>query len=122
MTPTKDKLVQDVAAQAGLVLRNVRLIEELRESRRRIVTAQDERARRLERDIHDGAQQQLVALGVKMRLMGAMLEGDPGNPNIGTARRDKSPRPGRSRPNGRPSPALYWANRAVNHIVAGWNP
>ena len=77
MTPAKEKLVQDVAAQAGLVLRNVRLIEELRESRRRIVTAQDERARRLERDIHDGAQQQLVALGVKMRLMEAMLERDP---------------------------------------------
>ena len=78
MTPTKEKLVQDVAAQAGLVLRNVRLIEELRESRRRIVTAQDERARRLERDIHDGAQQQLVALGVKMRLMEALIERDPG--------------------------------------------
>ena len=77
MTPTKDKLVQDVAAQAGLVLRNVRLIEELRESRRRIVAAQDERARRLERDIHDGAQQQLVALGVKMRLLAALVDRDP---------------------------------------------
>jgi signal transduction histidine kinase len=78
MTPTKEKLVQDVAAQGGLVLRNARLIEELRESRRRIVTAQDERARRLERDIHDGAQQQLVALGVKMRLMETVIERDPG--------------------------------------------
>jgi signal transduction histidine kinase len=78
MTPAKEKLVQDVAAQAGLVLRNVRLIEELRESRRRIVAAQDERARRLERDIHDGAQQQLVALGVKIRLMETMIERDPG--------------------------------------------
>ena len=43
------------------MLRNVRLIEELRASRLRIVTAQDEERRRLERDIHDGAQQQLVA-------------------------------------------------------------
>lgn len=77
LTPTKDRLVQDVAAQAGLVLRNVRLIEELRESRRRIVAAQDERARRLERDIHDGAQQQLVALGVKLRLMETMIERNP---------------------------------------------
>ncbi len=77
MTPSKEKLVQDVAAQAGLVLRNVRLIEELRESRRRIVAAQDERARRLERDIHDGAQQQLVALGVKMRLLEPLVERDP---------------------------------------------
>ena len=57
-----------MAAQAGLVLRNVRLIEDLRESRRRIVSAQDERARALERNIHDGAQQQLVALSVKLRL------------------------------------------------------
>src|SRR2546429_8866515 len=59
----------DLAAQAGLVLRNVRLIEELRASRRRIVTAQDERAKQLERNIHDGAQQQLVALTVKLRLL-----------------------------------------------------
>jgi len=68
MNPEKERLVIDVAAQAGLVLRNVRLIEELRASRRRIVTAQDERAKKLERNIHDGAQQQLVALAVKLRL------------------------------------------------------
>jgi signal transduction histidine kinase len=59
------------------VLRNVRLVADLRESRRRIVTAQDERARQLERDIHDGAQQQLVALGVKMRLLEVLVERDP---------------------------------------------
>ena len=46
MNPTKEKLDRDMAAQAGLVLRNVRLIEDLRESRRRIVSAQDERAAR----------------------------------------------------------------------------
>ena len=45
MTGTKERLVRDLAAQAGLVLRNVGLIEDLRESRKRIVTAQDERAR-----------------------------------------------------------------------------
>ena len=76
MTPAKQELVGGVAAQAGLVLRNVRLIEELRESRRRIVTAQDERARALERNIHDGAQQQLVALAVKQRLAASMIESD----------------------------------------------
>jgi signal transduction histidine kinase len=64
-----EQLVTDLAGQAGLVLRNVRLVEELQESRRRIVTAQDERARKLERDIHDGAQQQLVALSVKLGLV-----------------------------------------------------
>ena len=44
MNPSKERIVGDLASQTGLVLRNVRLIEELRESRRRIVTAQDERA------------------------------------------------------------------------------
>jgi signal transduction histidine kinase len=77
MNPSKDRLVRDLASQAGLVLRNVRLIEELRESRRRIVTAQDERARKLERNIHDGAQQQLVALAVKIRLAEQIAERDP---------------------------------------------
>ena len=78
MNATKEKLARDMAAQAGLVLRNVRLIEDLRESRRRIVSAQDERARTLERNIHDGAQQQLVALSVKLRLATGFVERDPG--------------------------------------------
>jgi signal transduction histidine kinase len=77
MNPAKDKLVRDLASQAGLVLRNARLIEELRASRRRIVSAQDERARKLERDIHDGAQQQLVALSVKMRLLEPLVDREP---------------------------------------------
>jgi signal transduction histidine kinase len=77
MTPSKRQLVQDLASQAGLVLRNVRLIEELRASRRRIVTAQDERAKKLERNIHDGAQQRLVALSVKLRLAEQLTERDP---------------------------------------------
>jgi signal transduction histidine kinase len=76
MNPSKERLVRDLAAQAGLVLRNVRLIEELRASRRRIVTAQDERAKRLERNLHDGAQQQLVALGVQLRLGRRLAERD----------------------------------------------
>jgi signal transduction histidine kinase len=76
VTPANDKLVRDVASQAGLVLRNVRLIEELRASRQRLVTAQDEERRRLERNIHDGAQQQLVALSVKLRLAETMADRD----------------------------------------------
>lgn len=72
-----ERLVVDLASQAGLMLRNVRLIEELQESRRRIVTAQDERARKLERDIHDGAQQQLVALSVKLGLAEQLTARDP---------------------------------------------
>jgi signal transduction histidine kinase len=76
LTPDQQKLLNDVAAQTGLILRNVRLIEELRASRRRIVTAQDARAKALERNIHDGAQQQLVALAVKLRLAEQLTESD----------------------------------------------
>jgi signal transduction histidine kinase len=68
LDPTQESLLSDLAGQAGLILRNVQLIEEVRASRQRLVTAQDEERRRLERNIHDGAQQQLVALAVKLRL------------------------------------------------------
>ena len=77
MNPSREKLLRDLAGQAGLVLRNVRLIEELRASRRRLVAAQDEERRRLERNIHDGAQQQLVALAVRLRLADQVVERDP---------------------------------------------
>ena len=77
MNPSKERLVRDLASQAGLVLRNVRLIEELRASRQRLVAAQDEERRRLERNIHDGAQQQLVALTVKLRLLEQIAGRDP---------------------------------------------
>jgi signal transduction histidine kinase len=74
---TKEKLTRDLASHAGLVLRNVRLIEELRASRQRLVAAQDEERRKLERDIHDGVQQQLVAVQVQLRLARTMMERDP---------------------------------------------
>ena len=77
MNPSKERLVRDLASQAGLVLRNVRLVEELRASQRRLVTAQDQERRRLERNIHDGAQQQLVALSVKTRLARDLTPRDP---------------------------------------------
>jgi signal transduction histidine kinase len=84
LTATEEKLVRDLAAQAGLVLRNVGLtedlldtIEQLRASRQRLVSAQDEERRRLERNLHDGAQQQLVALAVKLRLLEQLVERDP---------------------------------------------
>ena len=70
------RLAGDLASQAGLVLRNVRLIEELRASRQRLVAAQDQERRRIERNIHDGAQQQLVALAVKLRLAGTIAKGE----------------------------------------------
>jgi K+-sensing histidine kinase KdpD len=58
LTPAGERLVRDVAAQAGLVLRNVGLIGDLRASRQRLVAAADQARRGLERNLHDGAQQQ----------------------------------------------------------------
>jgi signal transduction histidine kinase len=68
LRPAGQQLVADVASQAGLVLSNVSLVEDLRASRQRLVAAQDEARRRLERNLHDGAQQDLVALSIKARL------------------------------------------------------
>ena len=76
LSPTEEQLLTDLASQAGLVIRNVRLVQDLRASRQRIVAAQDERAKALERNLHDGAQQQLVALAVKLRLASTLVGKD----------------------------------------------
>jgi signal transduction histidine kinase len=84
LTPIEEKLLSDLAHQAGLVLRNVRLtadlqrrLEELRASRQRLVAAQDDERRRIERNLHDGAQQHLVALKVKLGLVEMLASRDP---------------------------------------------
>ena len=77
LRPAGQQLVADVASQAGLVLANAGLIEDLRASRQRLVTAQDEARRRLERNIHDGAQQDLVALAIKLQLAATTVDEDP---------------------------------------------
>jgi signal transduction histidine kinase len=76
LTIAEDKLLQHLASQAGLVFRNGRLtaelqatIDELTASRRRLVTAQDTERRRIERNLHDGAQQQLVALSIQLGVL-----------------------------------------------------
>ena len=76
VTAAEDKLLAHLASQAGLVLRNVRLtaelqatIDDLRASRLRLVRAQDEERQRIERNLHDGAQQQLVALMIQLSLL-----------------------------------------------------
>jgi histidine kinase len=78
LRPAGQQLVADVAAQASLVLANAGLIEDLRTSRQRLVTAQDETRRRLERNIHDGAQQDLVALAIKLQLAKVAIAESPG--------------------------------------------
>jgi signal transduction histidine kinase len=68
-------LVEQIAATARLALDNERLqaqvyaqLQDLRASRARIVERGDAERRRLERDLHDGAQQRLVALALSLRL------------------------------------------------------
>jgi signal transduction histidine kinase len=78
------ELVRAVGAAAALTLENERLdaqlrakIEELRASRARIVESGDAARRRLERDLHDGAQQRLVSLALSLRMLRSRLDGDP---------------------------------------------
>ena len=80
---TTPELVNAAAAAAALALDNERLkadlrarVEDLRISRARIVEAADAARRRLERDLHDGAQQQLVSLALDLRLLRARLKDD----------------------------------------------
>ena len=75
------QLVRAAGAAAALALENQRLsaelrarIEELRASRARLVEAGDAERRRLERDLHDGAQSRLVALALKLRLAQRKVE------------------------------------------------
>ena len=83
LTSAEDSLLQHLASQAGLVMRNAQLtaelratIDELRASRRRLVEAQDAERRKIERNLHDGAQQQLVALAIQLNLL-AESAGEP---------------------------------------------
>ncbi len=106
LSATEQKLVEHLAGQAGLVLRNVRLteallarLEDLRASRQRLVAAQDEERRKLERNIHDGAQQQLVALRASKLARTAA-----GSPRPGQGARDAGADPGRHRRRARGPP------------------
>ncbi len=83
-----DRVLTELARQVGLALHNVQLdsalqasLEELKransdlqESRRRIVTAGDAERRKLERNLHDGAQQHLVAMAVKLRIAQDLID------------------------------------------------
>ena len=77
-------LAEEVAAAAQLVLENERLraqaeaqLEDLRASRARVIATGDAERRRLERDLHDGAQQRLVGLALSLRLARSGLGTDP---------------------------------------------
>jgi len=86
LTPGEDQLLDDLVAQTGLVIDHRARLEqvarqagELQAAARRIVSAEDSARRRIERNLHDGAQQRLVSLGMEL---GALVErlaatGDP---------------------------------------------
>jgi signal transduction histidine kinase len=86
LSPTEERLMDGLASQAGLVLHSAGLQDELsrrmielRQSRHRLVAAQDEASRRLERDLHDGAQQNLVSLRMKLGLAASLARDKPGS-------------------------------------------
>jgi signal transduction histidine kinase len=90
-TEDDDRILGDLAREVGLALHNVHLdaalqdtlaelraqAAALRESRARIVASGDAERRRVERNLHDGAQQNLVALAIGLRLARDLLESDP---------------------------------------------
>jgi signal transduction histidine kinase len=89
---TDERVLTELARQAGPAFHSLRLdaapqatldelrkqAGELRRSRARIVAAADAERRRVERDLHDGAQQHLVALAVNLRLTREIIADDPG--------------------------------------------
>ena len=92
LTPVEERLFAGLAAQSGLMLRVAglrteleqqldglrRRSTELRTARRDLVARQDAERKRLERNIHDGAQQEVIALLVNLRLAQSLLERAPG--------------------------------------------
>jgi signal transduction histidine kinase len=90
-TDEDDRVLTDLARQVGLAFHNAQLdsalqntldelraqAEALRESRARVVASGDAERRRLERNLHDGAQQNLVALAVSLRLARDVLAEEP---------------------------------------------
>jgi len=90
-TEDEERVLTELARQVALALHNVQLdsalqasldevrrqADELRASRSRIVATSDEARRRIERDLHDGAQQHLVAMAVNLRLARDLTEDDP---------------------------------------------
>ena len=89
LTRVQRRLIDDLARQSALAVSNAQLTaeladqlvrvseqaDELRASRQRLVTAQDQERRRLERDLHDGAQQQLVAVTLALRAAASRAPG-----------------------------------------------
>ena len=131
-TETEDTVLTEIARQIGLALHNVQLDtalqasldelrlrnQELQESRARIVAAGDAERRKLERNLHDGAQQHLVALAVKLRLAHDAVEDDPDDA-MGDDRRDQGRRADRDRRAAGARPRDLPAAAGVRRTVRG---
>jgi signal transduction histidine kinase len=94
----EQELLDAVSAAAGIALENARLqaelrarLEELHESRARVLSAGQEERRRLERNLHDGAQQRLISLSLDLKRLEGQLGDDPAaRAEIDQARREIS--------------------------------
>jgi signal transduction histidine kinase len=90
------ELLEAVTAAAGIAIENGRLqaelkarLEELRGSRSRVIEAGQKERKRLERNLHDGAQQRLIALSLELSLLEEQLDGGPdARARLGLARRE----------------------------------
>jgi signal transduction histidine kinase len=90
------QLLEGVGAAAGMSLENARLqaelrarVEELRGSRARVIDAGQKERQRLERDLHDGAQQRLIALSLRLSLLDRRLAAEPeAREELAAARRE----------------------------------
>ena len=89
------ELLAAVTAAAGFALDNARLhaelrarVAEVRGSRARVIAAGDEERRRLERNLHDGAQQRLVALSLDLSLLQAQVTDRAASRGLGQARQE----------------------------------
>jgi signal transduction histidine kinase len=91
-------LLEAVTAAAGIAIDNGRLhaelsarLQELRGSRVRVIEAGQKERQRLERDLHDGAQQRLIALSLELSRLEERLDGDPdASASLDQARREIS--------------------------------
>jgi signal transduction histidine kinase len=89
------ELLNSALGAARLALENARLrtaveagLGELRAAQRRVVTSADAERRQLERDLHDGAQQRFLGVGVALGMLASRLESQPEQELVATLRRD----------------------------------
>jgi signal transduction histidine kinase len=85
LSASEHRLLVDLAGSAAFVLENARLVDEVRASRQRLVATQDTERRRVERDLHDGAQQRLLELALTLRRAEREIDDGPAVETIAAA-------------------------------------